>query len=220
MKLITVGTGSSGNCYLLQRENDHFIALDCGCPWKRVMVTSNFRPADIDFAIVTHSHSDHAKYVRDFTSNGISVLKSENVIPKKIYKKGASAVIPFEVPHDTLCYGYLLNVDGRRVVYMTDFGYCKYTFKTWNVDTWLIACNHIDAPDSDEAKYAHVVMGHSSLSTVKEILEINKNDAMKNVILCHYSEIADTDRMIQEVKEVVGDGVNVYLAKKGQVINL
>jgi hypothetical protein len=103
---------------------------------------------------------------------------------------------------------------------MTDFGYCRYTFKSWNVDTWLIACNHIENPDMEAEKYAHVVMGHSSLSTVKDILAVNKCDAMKNVILCHVSADADTEQMVTEVKEVVGDGVNVSLAKKGTVIYL
>ena len=220
MRLITVGTGSDGNCYMLQRDNDRFIALDCGCNWKRVMVATKFRPMDIDFALVTHSHSDHSKHVRDFIGSGISVLTSERIMPKKIYKKGDVDIIPFEVPHDVLCYGYLIRVDGRTVVYMTDFGYCKYTFRSWGADTWIIACNHIDAPDIDEAKYAHVVWGHSSLSTVKEILEVNKSNAMRNVILCHYSEDADTVRMVEEIKNVVGDGVNVAIAKKGETIEL
>lgn len=220
MRLITVGTGSQGNCYLLQRDNDNFIALDCGCNWKRVMVATKFRPMDIDFALVTHSHSDHSKHMRDFTGNGISVLTSERIMPKKIYKKGDVEIIPFEVPHDVLCYGYLIRVDGRTVVYMTDFGYCKYTFKSWGVDTWLIACNYTSPPNSEEANYAHVVWGHSSLDTVKNILEANKCDAMKNVILCHYSGGSDTDQMVEEIKSVVGDGVNVTVAKRGETIEL
>ncbi len=220
MRLITVGTGSQGNCYLLQRDNDRFIALDCGCNWKRVMVATKFRPMDIDFALVTHSHSDHSKHMRDFIGSGISVLTSERIMPKKIYKKGDVEIIPFEVPHDVLCYGYLIKVDGKTIAYMTDFGYCRYTFKSWGISTWIIACNHIDVPDIDDAKYAHVVWGHSSLSTVKEILEVNKSDAMRNVILCHYSEDADTDRMVEEIKSVVGDGVNVAIAKRGETIEL
>lgn len=220
MKLYTVGTGSLGNCYLLKRDNNRFIALDCGCKWRDVLIGCNFRPLDIDFALVTHSHNDHARYVGDFIGNGIDLVSYENSFPKKIYKKGDSAVVPFEVPHDVKNYGYLIRVDGRTIVYMTDFGYCKYTFKSWNVDTWIIACNHIFKPDVDEPQYAHVVMGHSNLETVKEILSINRCEAMKNIVLCHTNIDADTDRMVAEIKVAVGDNVNVTVARKRQTIEL
>lgn len=220
MRLITVGTGSSGNCYLLQLKNDKYISLDCGVAWKKVMVATKFRPSDIELALVTHSHRDHSRYVGDFQANGILVVGVDDIESKKIFKKGDFAVVAFEVPHDVKCYGYLIKVDGHTIVYMTDFGYCRYTFKSWNVDTFLIACNYIDAPEIDEEKYAHVVFGHSSLSTVKDILAINKTESMKNVILCHMSEDADTEQMLKEVKETVGESVNVALARKGEVIDL
>jgi len=220
MELYTVGTGSLGNCYLLKRDNNKIIALDCGCKWRDVLIGCNFRPIDIELALVTHSHNDHARYVGDFTGNGIDLVSYENVKPKKIYKKGDSAVVPFEVPHDVKNYGYLIRVDGRTIVYMTDFGYCKYTFKSWNVNTFIIACNYTSQPDSEEANYAHVVMGHSSLDTVKDILAVNKSDSMRNVILCHTSSSADTELMVSEIKQVVGDGVNVTVARKREVINL
>jgi len=220
MKLLTVGTGSAGNCYLLQLNDDSYIALDCGVAWKKVMIVTKFRPSDIRFALVTHNHSDHSCYERDFRRNGIDTYNVDNLIVRKIFKKGDVEIIPFEVPHDVRCYGYLIRVDGRNIVYMTDFGYCQYTFKSWNIDTWIIACNHIAPPNIDEMKYAHVVWGHSSLATVKDIIQINKCDAMKNIILCHYSEDADTDLMIKEIQEIAGDGVNVSLAEKGKVITL
>lgn len=220
MKLVTVGTGSSGNCHLLKRDNDRYVALDCGCKWKDVLVGCGFRPIDIEFALVTHSHSDHSRYVGDFKKSGIEVYCVNDVETKKVYQKGEVKFVAFEVPHDVDCYGYLIRVDGRTIVYMTDFGYCRWTFKSWNVDTWLIACNHIDLPDSDEANYAHVVMGHSSLDTVKDILEVNKSDSLKNVVLCHTSSSADTELMISEIQEVVGDGVNVTVAKKKGTIEL
>jgi ribonuclease BN (tRNA processing enzyme) len=220
MKLLTVGTGSAGNCYLLQLNDDSYIALDCGVAWKKVMIVTKFRPSDIRFALVTHNHSDHSCYERDFRRNGIDTYNVDNLIVRKIFKKGDVEIIPFEVPHDVRCYGYLIRVDGRNIVYMTDFGYCQYTFKSWNIDTWIIACNHIAPPNIDEMKYAHVVWGHSSLATVKDIIQINKCDAMKNIILCHYSEDADTDLMIKEIQEIAGDGVNVTLAEKGKVITL
>ena len=219
MKLITVGTGSKGNCYLLKRDNDKIIALDCGVPWKKVMVATKFRPSDIDLALVTHSHSDHARYMGDFVANGIETVTTSNKA-RKILRKGEVDIVPFEVPHDVLCYGFLIRVDGRTIVYMTDFGYCKYTFKSWKVDTFIIACNHDENPDSDEAKYAHVVMGHSSLSTVKGILEANKSESMKNVILVHYSQSADIEAMAEDIQKTVGDTVKVAIARNGEAIEI
>ena len=220
MKLITVGTGSTGNCYLLQREDDSFVALDCGCPWNKVMIASRFRPTSIKFALVTHTHSDHACCVRDFKRNGIDVYGPDVLVPRKALKIGDITVVPFEVPHDVQCFGYLIKVDGRTIIYMTDFGYCRWTFKSWNVDTFIIACNYNVMPDAEEANYAHVVLGHSSLETVKDILEVNKSDSLKNVVLCHTSSSADTELMISEIQEVVGDGVKVTVAKKKGIIEL
>ena len=220
MKLVTVGTGSSGNCHLLQMDNNKFVALDCGCKWKDVLVGCNFRPIDIEFALVTHSHRDHSRYVGDFKKSGIDVFSVNDVEPKKVVQKGEVKFVAFEVPHDVDCYGYLIRVDGRTIVYMTDFGYCRYTFKSWNVDTFIIACNHTENPDAESEKYAHVVMGHSSLATVKDILAINKCDAMKNVILCHVSGDADASQMVTEIKQIVGDKVNVVVAEKKGIIDL
>ena len=62
MQLYTVGTGSFGNCYLLKRDNNKIIALDCGCKWRDVLIGCNFRPIDIELALVTHSHNDHARF--------------------------------------------------------------------------------------------------------------------------------------------------------------
>ena len=220
MKLVTVGTGSSGNCHLLKRDNDRYVALDCGCKWSEVLIGCGFRPIDIDLALVTHSHRDHSRYVGDFKKSGIDVLSVNDLETKKVYQKGEVKFVAFEVPHDVDCYGYLIRVDGRTIVYMTDFGYCRYTFKSWNVDTWIIACNHLEPPDADEANYAHVVMGHSNLETVKEILSINRCEAMKNIVLCHTNINADTDRMVAEIKAAIGDNVNVTVARKRQTIEL
>ena len=220
MKLVTVGTGSSGNCHLIQRDNDHWVALDCGCKWSEVLIGCRFRPIDIDLALVTHSHRDHSRYVGDFKKSGIDVLSVNDLETKKVYQKGEVKFVAFEVPHDVDCYGYLIRVDGRTIVYMTDFGYCRWTFKSWNVDTFIIACNYNIMPDAEEANYAHVVLGHSSLETVKDILEVNKSDSLKNVVLCHTSSSADTELMISEIQEVVGDGVNVTVAKKKGIIEL
>lgn len=221
MRLITVGTGSTGNCYLIERDNGHYVALDCGCPWKAVLIGCGFKPSMIDFALVTHSHKDHSGYIKDFENSGIDVYDAEffKRYPRQTVRIGDVVFLGFELPHDVPCFGFLLQVDGHKIIYMTDFEYCKYTFKSHGIDTWIIACNHVEAPNIEEEKYAHVVLGHSSLSTVQDILKANTTENMKNIILCHYSADADTAEMVAGIRDVVGD-INVQIAQKGKVLEI
>lgn len=219
-QIITVGTGSSGNSYLLQLSDGKYIALDCGMPWKQVLIGCDWQPTMIDLALYTHSHKDHAYYSKYFVSNGIDVYGPDNWQDKKPKRIGGCIVAPFEVPHDVPCYGYLISTGTEKLIYMTDFGYCKYTFKTQEVDHWLIACNHIELPEREENKFRHVVTGHSSLDTVKDLLVASQTDKMRNVIICHYSEGQDTNRMVQELSTALGNTVNVGIAQKGQKCQL
>jgi len=73
-----------------------------------------------------------------------------------------------------------------------------------------------DLVDRDSGKYAHVLQGHSSLSTVKEIIRVNKTSDMHNVILCHLSaDNADPEVMKKEIQVVAGQWCNVAVAEPG-----
>ena len=131
----------------------------------------------------------------------------------------------FELPHDNVenMGIYLISPSGHRMLYMTDFSYCAYTFTKLKVQTILIECNHMDdiAKDDNEGKYSHVLRGHSSLSVTKEFLRVNQTDELKTVILCHLSsDNADPEEMLRQVQTVVGDSVNVYIATKGLEVEL
>ena len=68
--------------------------------------------------------------------------------------------------------------------------------------------------DRDSGKYAHVLQGHSSLSTVKEIIRVNRTPDMRNVVLCHLSaDNADPEAMQKEIQEVAGQWCNVAVAE-------
>lgn len=131
----------------------------------------------------------------------------------------------FELPHDDVAnMGVaIISPSGHRLLYMTDFSYCAYTFKKLKIQTMLIECNHMDdiAEEDNEGKFCHVLRGHSSLSTVKDFLRVNQTEELKTVILCHLSESnADEKEMLSQVKEVVGETVNVLIAKKGVSLEL
>lgn len=149
------------------------------------------------------------------------------------FKVGAFKVIPFYVPHTTRdketgqiieCpnYGWIVEVGNEKLLYATDFEYLKFRFTALKINHFLIECNHNDElVDADSVKYEHSLRGHSSLTTVKEFLKVNKTEAMRNVILCHLSrDAADEEKMQKEVMEVVGEGINVQIACRNLILEL
>lgn len=112
-------------------------------------------------------------------------------------------------------------------LYATDFQYIgnngkEYSFKSFNINHFLIAVNYTDLDDEDKSgKISHVVRGHSSLETVKEFLKTSMTDACKTVIACHLSSRnADESKIVRELTELVPETVNVVIAKKGMTLTL
>lgn len=146
-------------------------------------------------------------------------------IPKRI---GSWTIVPFYLPHTTRyketgalipCpnFGYLIKCGDETLLYATDFEYIPYTFKNQRINYMLLECNHMDdSLERDSAKYEHVLKGHSSVSTVRDIILANKTPDLRNVILCHLSsENAEPERMKSEIQQVAGKWVNVEIAEKG-----
>ena len=178
--------------------------------------------------------SDHIKCVKDLMFRGvkcygsdelqdfIETIMGERIIgieEKKVYQIGSFKVTPMEVPHDqTPNFAYIIEFpDGSRLLYATDFSYLPYRLTSWHINFFLVECNHIaDMVDTSEAKYKHSIRGHSELSTVCEMLRVDKPPDMRNVILCHLSEgWSDPDRMKSEIQQVAGKWVNVDVARAG-----
>lgn len=169
------------------------------------------------------SDLDHSKSASKLQKMGIPVFEPYKG-GSQSFKSNGWKMKSFELPHDDVENRglYLKSPSGHRMLYMTDFSFCKYTFQKLKVQTILIECNHMDdMEDANEAKFYHTVRGHSSLSVTKEFLRVNQTDALKNVILCHLSaDNAEPEVMKSEVQAVVGDSVSVHIAKSGVEIEL
>lgn len=75
MRLVSLSSGSSGNCLYVGTDNTH-ILIDAGVPAKRVIGGLNeigLSLDDIDAILVTHEHSDHI--------GGLGVLTRKRPIP-------------------------------------------------------------------------------------------------------------------------------------------
>lgn len=99
---------------------------------------------------------------------------------------------------------------------MTDWMFCEYTLASFNINHFIIAINY-----SDETSERHVLNGHASLNTAVEFLKTSMTDSCKSISICHISDRnADENLILETIKKLAGDKVNVNICKKGEVINL
>lgn len=236
MTLKTIGTGSSGNCHILNVDG-HKLILDAGVSIKKVKQALNFDLRGIEGVLASHAHSDHSKALQDFQTMGIPCftpyLEADTVIRKR-RKFGIFTVTAFAIKtgdgmwlhtngDGTQCpiYGFLIGVDGRKLLYVTDFLTLPYTFKKQRLSAIIIACNHLDDVEYEETgKAAHSYLGHSSVSTVKSIIHESYTNALSHVVLCHLSDSADPMQMKTQVEADLPFWVDVDIAENGGVISL
>lgn len=235
MKLKTLGTGSSGNCYLLKPDNGQSLIIDCGVNFKKVKEAINFDINSVCGVIQTHSHGDHSKFTKDFTNAGINVymsaqnqkeigIKSHRIITIEANKElriGDFKIMPFEVNHDVYCFGFLIHhLECGTTLYLTDTSYSNYVFKGLN--NLIIECNYSDQIienklNGKEFLRNRIIGSHMSLETLLELLGKNDLSKVNNIVLIHLS---DSNSNAIEFKNVVkkATNCNVIVAETNQTI--
>lgn len=228
MKLICLGTGSKGNCYLLKNSKE-VLVLDCGINYKEVIKKLDFNIKKIKGVLVTHEHQDHAKYIKNYLEAGIPVYGTASIkekyknyynlrVVKKFgeYKIGEFVVKAFDLPHDgTENYGYYIqHEEFGKMLYMTDFEYCRYNFKQTGINHILIEANYDDQyVNIHAANYSHVRKGHCEITTTINFLKANYTEYLKNVILLHLSQANSNEvEFKQKVEQEIS--CNVAVANK------
>lgn len=221
MKLICVGSGSSGNCYILT-SHDETLVIEAGIRFLDVKKALKFRVRQIAGVICSHTHSDHAKYAYEYEKAGIPVFKPYKAKSlRQTIQLGGFKVQSFEAVHNVPCCGFLIShADIGKMLYATDTEYVPYTFKDLSV--MLIEANWSgEYVDRNEAKWKHVVTGHMSLQTCLGCITANATEALNHVILCHLSAgNSNAAEFLEAAKAIVPAGCTVNIAEKGMVINL
>lgn len=238
MKLKVLGSGSSGNCYLLESENEALL-IECGVKFSEVKKAVNFNISKISGCLITHEHGDHCKAVKDVQKSGIRIVASKGTTEKILgqtdniiikYTKnivGNFEVIPFDVVHDAIePLGFLIRHQEIGVMlFATDLGYSPVKFSGLN--HILIECNYSLKILNHNVKngfvprknYDRIINGHMGLETTKELLEINDLSGVKNIVLLHLSDKNSNEKeFMEEIQNQTGKPT--YVAKKGLEINL
>lgn len=174
--------------------------------------------------LCTHGYLDHSKAVKDFENMGITVWKpfSESNLTDHM-KFGRFLVQCFPLPHNsTPNFGFYINADGQKILYLTDYEYCRFNFKSLQVNHIICECNYQqELVSRDLANYEHKIRGHSSLDYCKRFISENKTSALRTVILCHMgAETTIAGECLAEVQKIVGEDVNVFVARKGLEVEL
>lgn len=219
-----IGTGSSGNCYALYDNDGKILLLDLGLARKQILKGIDFNVSDVVGAVVSHGHRDHAKAVKDFENMGIKVWKpfSENNLTDRMKFEGFS-VQCFPLPHNGVAnFGFYINANGQKILYLTDYEYCRFNFKSLQVNHIICECNYQqELVSRDLANYEHKIWGHSSLDYCKRFISDNKTSSLRTVILCHMGvETTIAEECLSEVQKVVGEGVKCVCAVAGETVEL
>lgn len=223
LKFKCLATGSSGNCYILETENEALI-VDVGIPKKEIVAGLNYNVAKVKGVIISHAHKDHTLALKDMSAFNVwQPYENENLRQKRSF--GSFDVQSFDLPHYdmtsdekiTIC-GYLINVEQQKILYMTDFEYCKYNFKKLKINHLIIECNY-DEADKDLPNYRHKVLGHCNIDTCIDFIKNNETESLKNVILVHMGAFPyPMSELVKKVKEHTQ--ADVCCASKGLEVDM
>ena len=244
IRLTTIASGSSGNCYTVECSYDSGsmakLILEAGAPIDAVQKALKFDLQGLDGVLVSHEHSDHAKYAVSYTERGIKLFATAGtahkigaqrfttILPLKTsLKVGHFNVMAFPTEHDAEepC-GFLIDCpDGNRIMFATDTYYLRYRFA--GVTIYMIECNYEERTLCRNIKQGivHASVGervrtsHMSIDQCKKVLTINNMNMVKLILLIHLSnDNGNPERFRDEVVKATGKTVKV--ATKGKVLNI
>lgn len=240
MRLNVLGSDSNGNCYVLQTDKEALI-IEAGVRFSEVKKALKWQLSKVVGAVITHEHNDHAKYIRDFVSNGITVLALPSVFrakgidslsfrkeiePMHGYIVGGFRVFAMPVCHDVPCVGFIIeHEDMGRMLFVTDTMMLEY--RVPGLNHILLEANYaedildakIEAGSVPLSMKPRLIHSHMEIETTKGILRANDLSVVNEIVLIHLSNgNSDERRFVREVQET--SGKPVYAAVAGLELNL
>lgn len=246
MKVVVLGSSSSGNSTFVEMNNVKFL-IDAGLQFgdlKEKLYEINIDPNDLDFIIVTHAHIDHVRCIHSFnrvykTPIFIS-LSTLNEYFKKDYLKDVILFdeldnimgIKFDkipISHDKKGFGFTFEYDGVSLAYMADTGmiHSKFHEKFKNKTVYLFESNHdvemeMNGTKDQMTKLRNIGdQGHLSNEECAMYLSHFVGNNTKAVMLIHISNHDNTHELAYKVnRESLDDRIQLYLSNKDTISEL
>jgi len=210
MKFSILASGSKGNCTYIQAGSTQLV-IDCGMT-KRYLTQSfhsiNVDLNTIDALLITHDHSDHIAQVKVFKEvrkviSPVLLDVREDIevwMPYMNHRIKDVDIMPIVLSHDCdMIYGYIIQHNGEKLVYITDTGYIKS--KDFNLlrdaDYYIIESNHdVDLLMKSSRPYPTKQRilsdtGHLSNEDSSYIISQLVTNRTKEIVLAHLSQEAN-----------------------------
>lgn len=219
MKVCVLSSGSKGNTTYVESDEAK-ILIDAGNSCKYIidkLKEIDVNPDDIDAVLITHVHSDHVKGLQVL----VKKIEAYVYMTKKMYKYldfidrcvfidtdkikiKDMEIDVIKTSHDTEdSVGYIVNSNGKSVVYITDTGYInkKYYELLSNRNVYIMESNH-DVEMLSNGSYPFELRqrilsdkGHlSNYDSAKYLAKFIGKDTEK-IILAHLSEENNTEEL-------------------------
>lgn len=193
-----IGSGSRGNAVRIED-----IMIDCGMPYRDMKEELN----KCRLLFITHKHGDHirretlgrikkhhkqikiAGNYQVAELHGVDIITGVKPLSTKKWK-----MAPFEVPHNVLCQGIVINFKtGIDVIYVTDSAGTK-TWPDEKFDYLFIESNHDDTKlrMADKNRYGYDYISgakrHTSYQESKAYYYLHRKGRESEWIELHKSE--------------------------------
>jgi len=233
MDIKVIASGSDGNCYRVS-DGSSTVLLDAGVPIKAIRAGCDFHLAEVAGCLVTHSHSDHSKAVKDIIRAGVPAYMTAGeaeLVPGAVriierageayipFRVGTFTVVPFHVEHDTPePVGFFLGstTTNEKLLYFTDTYYIRQRFAPFeyligevNYDEETVKKN-VEEQRLDTSRMKRLFTTHMGLNTFLEFLRANDISRLRKIWVCHMSnDNGNAERIEKAIERETG--IEVYV---------
>lgn len=243
MMFYNLGSGSSGNCYLLDLERpgkpSAKILLEAGIGYTDLltrMSSYGLKLTDVESVLISHEHKDHAALAITLAKRGMRVYGNERVCSSPSYEckhktvkciASGVYVVPFRVEHDAPdTFGYLISTEAESVLFWTDCKYIRADLSHYKPDYILAEANydgqviHFALEEAERAddrgnifRYKRLLQSHMSLMNCVKTLGTLDLTNTKAIFLIHLSERHANESYFKKTVES-STGVQTFVCKK------
>jgi len=231
MHINVIASSSAGNACIVS-HGQHTVLIEAGITIRDIGKAMSYHITDLDGALISHEHMDHAKSLRELARLGVDCYLSKGtaealgitghrihpVEAKKQFSIGPWFVLPIDLVHDAAePLGFLICIEDYRLLYACDTAYIPYTFPG-QLTHIMLECNYsieilrekIAAGVLPRVMKRRLMRSHMSIDTVLKFLRANDLSRVQEIWLLHLSDRNSNEAQFKaEVQKQTGKIVKV-----------